>query len=261
MCELFGISSRKKVLCNELLKKFYANSVNHPDGWGLAAFYQNSVSVEKEPLSASMSLYLENRLTDEIEEDVLLAHIRKASVGSLVYKNSHPFAVRDHSDRMWTLIHNGTVFESELLDVYKKKQKGQCDSERVLLYFVDCINQKQEEAGRLVDAGERFAVIDQALHRIVPKNKLNLLLYDGELLYVHMNHPDSLHSSHCDGGFVFSTQPLDDGHWDCVPINTLLAFRQGELVCTGIPHDFTFLKEEDIGRQFDPRTSPDIYYL
>lgn len=50
MCELFGISSTKKVRVNEYLKEFFSHSVEHPHGWGMAAFYEGVASIEKEPI-------------------------------------------------------------------------------------------------------------------------------------------------------------------------------------------------------------------
>ena len=180
MCELFGINGSKKVSCNELLQEFFSHGVDHPDGWGLATFYGNAACVEKEPVSAIESLYLKNRLTDTIEESTLLAHIRKASVGDLQYKNSHPFAMRDNTGRLWTLIHNGTIFESEELDAYLEHQKGDTDSERILYYLIDQINTGQEEKRRELSVEERFAVLEEMTHRITPKNKVNFLIYDSQ---------------------------------------------------------------------------------
>ena len=115
MCELFGVSSREPVRCNELLREFFSHGTQHPDGWGLATFYDGAVSLEKEPLPSTESTYLKTRLAANITKDILLAHIRKASVGNLTYDNSHPFVLRDSWNRSWTLIHNGTIFESPLL--------------------------------------------------------------------------------------------------------------------------------------------------
>ena len=50
MCELLGVSSQEKVPCNDLLQTFFSHSTNHPDGWGLAAFYGNTAVIEKEPV-------------------------------------------------------------------------------------------------------------------------------------------------------------------------------------------------------------------
>lgn len=240
MCELLGVSSVEKLPCNVLLREFYSHGTEHPDGWGLATFYENAVSLEKEPVSAVGSAYLRTRLTDDIVEDILLAHIRKASVGTLAYRNTHPFTRRDDSERMWTLIHNGTIFESAVLEPYKLQQRGESDSERILCYLVGQIN-----AGRAISAQDRFSVVDKVIHAITPGNKVNLLIYDGELLYVHMNHRRSLYLWDRPGALVVSTQPLNQENWREVPLNTLLAYRQGELIYVGRSHPNEYIKTED----------------
>ena len=135
MCELFGVNSAEAIGCNKLLQEFFEHGIDNPDGWGIAAFYGNSVSLEKEPVSSLESVYLKNRLTEDIVIDKLIAHIRKASKGGIEYKNSHPFIRRDSSNRTWTLAHNGTIFESTELEPYVSRQKGQTDSERILYYL------------------------------------------------------------------------------------------------------------------------------
>lgn len=245
MCELFGISSAKKVKCNDVLRTFFSHGVDNPDGWGLAAFYGNAVSLEKEPTSSMDSIYLKNRLTDDIVEAVLLAHIRKASVGSLEYKNSHPFALRDNFDRLWTLTHNGTIFEGPVLEPYVSLQKGNTDSERILYYLVDQVNARQKEKrGELLEE-ERFSVVDEVIHTITPKNKVNLMIYDGDLFYIHTNHKDSLHFCQKEKMLLVSTKPLNQDQWEEVPMNTLLAYRSGELVYTGKEHANEYIKVED----------------
>lgn len=245
MCELFGISSNKKIKCNEMLRLFYSHSVDNPDGWGLATFYGNAVSLEKEPISSLDSSYLKNRLTDDIVEDILLAHIRKASVGSLEYKNSHPFAIRDNSGRLWTLIHNGTIFEGPVLEPYVSLQKGSTDSERILYYLVDKINAGQKEKQEELTQEERFFIVDELIHTLTPKNKVNLLVYDGDLLYVHTNHKGSLHFFQKEKTLLVSTKPLNQENWQPVPLNTLFAYCSGELIYTGKTHINEYIKSEN----------------
>ena len=72
MCELFGISSAKKIRCNDLLRTFFSHGKDNPNGWGMAFFYGNSlsgnsVSVEKEAVSSLKSSYLKGRLRSDIE--------------------------------------------------------------------------------------------------------------------------------------------------------------------------------------------------
>lgn len=245
MCELFGVNGTEKIRCNELLEEFFSHGVDHPDGWGLATFYGNSVSLEKEPVSSLESIYLKNRLTDDIVESTLLAHIRKASVGNLQYKNSHPFAMRDNTGRLWTLIHNGTIFESTQLDFYIERQKGDTDSERILYYLIDRINAGQQEKGRELSVEERFSTVEKMTHTITPNNKVNFLIYDGELFYVHMNHKDSLYLCQQKKTLVVSTKPLNQEHWQSVPLNTLLVYRNGQLVHTGKEHGNEYIKTEE----------------
>lgn len=245
MCELFGVSSREKIECNEMLKEFFGHGDEHPHGWGLATFYGNAVSLEKEPVASIESVYLKHRLTEKIAKETLIAHIRKASKGGIEYKNAHPFVLRDNSDRAWTLAHNGTIFESDELTPYMHWQKGETDSERILYYLIDRVNRKQKEVGRELTEEERIFAVDEVVRIITPENKVNLLIYDGELFYVHMNHEGSLHRCQEEGRLFISTRPLSHNHWESVPMNTLFAYRNGELVYTGKPHNHEFIDSKD----------------
>ena len=55
MCELFGLSSAEKIQLNDLLKEFFSHGMEHPHGWGMAFFYGNAVSLEKQPETACKS--------------------------------------------------------------------------------------------------------------------------------------------------------------------------------------------------------------
>lgn len=245
MCELFGINSANQVFCNYMLREFYSHGVDNPHGWGLAVFYGNAVSLEKEPVDSTKSVYLKHRLTEEIMADNLIAHIRKASKGGIEYCNSHPFIKRDESGRGWTLAHNGTIFESEVLQPYVACQRGATDSERILCRIIDRVNGAAKEAGRALTEEERFRVVDDVVHEITPENRVNLLIYDGGLLYVHTNYRDSLHQYKKDKAVNFSTKPLKKGSWEKVPMNTLLAFRGGEKAYEGKTHANEYIDSDE----------------
>ena len=116
MCEIFAVSSEQEVKLNALLSEFFSHGAKHPNGWGLAVFYGNAVSLEKEPVEAGKSAYLKERLSHQILACNALAHIRQATVGQMEYANSHPFILRDGFNRAWTLAHNGTIFNGLQLD-------------------------------------------------------------------------------------------------------------------------------------------------
>ena len=236
MCELFGVSSRHRIMVNDLLKEFFSHSVRHPNGWGMAVFYENSVSLEKEPVQAIKSTYLKERLHQKITVRNMIAHIRLATRGVTEYVNCHPFVLRDNHDRCWTLAHNGTIFDYPRHNPYLHQQEGRTDSERILCFLVDQINQRQLELGRAMTREERFALLDELVGDMARGNKLNLLIYDGELLYVHTNYANSLYFRQRGDALLFATTPLDRGIWNNHPFNTLCAYQDGCRVFVGTNH-------------------------
>jgi glutamine amidotransferase len=108
---------------------------------------------------------------------------------------------------------------------------------------VDQINRRQEEKQKTLPMEERFAVVEEAISTITPQNKVNLLVYDNELFYVHTNHRGSLHCFVQGKTMVVSTKPLDERDWEPVPLNTLLAYRRGTLLYEGAPHEHEYIKQ------------------
>lgn len=236
MCELFGVSSQRSVVVNDLLREFFSHGEKHLNGWGLAVFFENSVSLEKEPVQATESSYLKERLRHRIEVKNMMAHIRLATIGTMEYENCHPFVLRDNFRRCWTLAHNGTIFDYPKHNSYIHQQEGRTDSERILCFLVDQINLRQMELGRALNQVERFHLLDELICDMARGNKLNLLLYDGDLLYVHTNYANSLYFSQREDTLIFATVPLDRGNWTPHPFTTLCAYRDGHRVFQGTNH-------------------------
>lgn len=248
MCEILGFSGRSPRLLNPELREFYSHSVRHPNGWGLAVLDNNECLLSKEPLQATMSLALEKLLAQPIRSAHLLAHIRYATIGRVDVHNCHPFTGFDADGRRWTLVHNGTIFDYDPMNRYSAIQRGQTDSERILLYLLDCINDRRRAVGRPLTAQERFGVVDRMVVRVSGINKLNLLIYDGELLYAHTNFAHSLHYTRTEEGILIATQPVSEADWDAVPFTQLVAFRDGEPAFTGTNHGREyFVDQQQLG--------------
>lgn len=243
MCELFGVSSGKTLILNELLSEFFSHGTEHPNGWGMAFFYGDSVSLEKQPEAAYKSVYLRQRLQSKVESDKMVAHIRLATRGSINYENTHPFVMRDNNNKTWTLVHNGTIFDCDVLNPFTEKQNGQTDSERILAYIIERINFEQRK--KELSQKERFQIIDSIVCEITPENKINLLLYDSELMYVHTNYQNSLYRCQKGDAVLISTRPLDNNVWECVPMNTLIAYKDGKQIYTGTNHRNEFVDSEE----------------
>ena len=245
MCEIFGVCAEHRILLNEYLKEFYQHSDHHPHGWGLGVLHGNDVTIEKEPKQATKSHYLRERLTEPIWEQTLFAHIRYATIGNIEYRNCHPYTVVDEGGRRWTMVHNGTIFDYKPLEKYVHLQTGDTDSERILLYIVDQVNLEERRANRRLDADERFQLLNRIVSDLSKGNKLNLLLYDNEQMYVHTNYRNSLHYLVKNGSVLIATSPVSREDWEAVPFTQLLAFQKGKLVRTGTCHRNEYIENED----------------
>ena len=245
MCELFGLSSERKIRINEMLETFFSHSVEHRNGWGLALLDKDQFYIEKEPIRAIESTELKKRLKKNIEASRCLAHIRKATIGEIDINNTHPFSRYDNSHRLWILIHNGTIFDSEILRPYQFMQEGSTDSERILLFLVDRINKCYAGGSSELSMDVRIKTVDEAVKAIVPGNKVNLMIYDGELLYVHINEAGTLFEKNSGDSIIFSTRPLDSGKWSDFPLNRLMVYSGGKLLYTGDKHRYTYIYDEE----------------
>ncbi|MBO6047640.1 MAG: class II glutamine amidotransferase [Erysipelotrichaceae bacterium] len=237
MCELFGLTSKTKKNIIPYLIEFYTHSEEHPHGWGLAQFKNGSYNMQNEAQCANDSQLLPHVIKEMRPIRLMIAHIRKASVGRVHINNTHPFIANDAKGNTWVLAHNGTIFNGDDLGQYFNSQRGETDSERILLYLVDIINQTDGD----------FDHINNAIKAICDGNKVNLLFTDGERLYVHTNMPETLFFKKYDReSYMIATVPLDDGNWQQVPLNRLLVYQNGKKIYEGQPHQYTYLPREEI---------------
>ena len=237
MCELLGFTSSKKKDISAYLKTFYAHSVTNPHGWGM--MYEDGVRVIlREAVSANESTFLTDFIDSMQPQKLLLAHIRYATVGTVKEENCHPFSGTDDSGREWTMIHNGTIFHGEHNYRYAAQQQGDTDSERFFLSMLDAVN--HQLAGGIPTDRERFEAINRFIADHAPRNKLNLIIYDGDLLYVHKNLKNTLCFKRLENGILFSTRPLDSGVWVPFPMTQVIAYRNGQEVFRGDRHKGIF---------------------
>ena len=143
------------------------------------------------------------------------------------------------------MIHNGTIFDYPPLSRFLKQQKGDTDSERILLYIIEQVNKRQKAAYRPLEPHERFSLVDSIVSEMSRGNKLNLLIYDGEYMYAHTNYADSLHYLQTENGIIFSTLPLSHDEWQKLPFTTLLAYKDGKAVFKGTNHKNEYKDNEE----------------
>ena len=207
MCELFAVNAARPVRVNAYLEEFFSHSRKHKDGWGItwresctntAVPAQtlpkpeghgddSDVYLYREPVAAWTSTAMGEFCAHAIDSCRLEAHIRLSTCGNTVRENCHPFYATDISGREWTLIHNGILFNEELLATYDRKEAGQTDSERALLFLIDVVNEAAMRSVGDLGFDTRFQALSEAIAQISNLNRLNLIIDDGEYTYVHTN--------------------------------------------------------------------------
>jgi glutamine amidotransferase len=196
----------------------------------------------KEKIAAVNSAQLKQILSTPIYGTMAIAHVRNATVGTVTVENAHPFAGEDISGIQWILAHNGSILEKSPIDEFKESAAGETDSERILLYLIAEMNaaiaQKSvhiHSSQTLLTMHERAEVIEKMTVLLSRNNKLNLMISDGEYLYIHVNMKNTLFTYWRDGIRIFSTTPLNrfTHSWEPVPLQKLLVYQAGQLKYTG----------------------------
>ena len=243
MCELLGFTSSEATDIREQLRGFFSHSVRHPHGWGMMYETKNGREITREPLRASDSEKLAELTEKMSPQKNFLGHIRYATVGNIKLQNCHPFTGKDISGREWTLIHNGTIYSSKNMYRYYAHQTGDTDSERLFMLLMDEINSRISR-GRMSER-DRFETVNRFIVNNAPRNKLNLIIYDGELMYVHKNLKNTLSYRRLGNGIVFATAPVDEGEWIPFPMAQVIAYRNGKQVYRGDRHKGEFVPTLD----------------
>src|SRR5512143_909871 len=107
MCRMFGLVAPRAVSARELLRDaprgMRALAREHADGWGLAVHSHDGWLVHKSTSSAARcSRY--DELAACVEARLVIAHVRKKTVGETALVNTHPF-----QSGPIVCAHNGTV--------------------------------------------------------------------------------------------------------------------------------------------------------
>jgi glutamine amidotransferase len=107
MCRLFGFRSviqsqvhRSLVSADNALWNL---SEQHPDGWGVAYYVEGTPHLTRSA-STALSDRVFQRVSGVVASETVVAHVRKATQGSLNVLNCHPF---QHG--RWVFAHNGDV--------------------------------------------------------------------------------------------------------------------------------------------------------
>jgi glutamine amidotransferase len=181
MCQLLGMNANTPT---DVLFSFAGlahRAEEHRDGFGIAFFEDRGLRLFIDPESALTSPVAEMVRHYPIRSRNVIAHIRKATVGSVALENCHPF-VRELWGRYWVCAHNGDLkgFAPVLHGAFRPV--GDTDSEIAFCWLM----QELAKAHAGVPTVEELTrTLSELLQVPAAHGSFNLLLSNGQALFAH----------------------------------------------------------------------------
>ena len=214
MCRMFGMVATQAVSPRELLhdapRSLRALSHEHNDGWGIA-LSSDAWQVHKSIACAAQCTSFP--LVAATEARVVVAHVRKKTVGDLAIANTHPF-------RRGNLVfaHNGTVASPAMTALIAPARlaeiEGDTDSERLFAFVLTHI----DIAGD-IERGVVRAI--RALQSLGEIGSANFLLASDARVYAYRQ-GRSLFTLARAGVAMVASEKLTDEDWVEVPERALV---------------------------------------
>jgi len=226
MARLFGIIGNRPDLMARVLAfeadALRARSTGAPMGWGLGFYQGGEVLIRRRPLDERPELEV-STIAADVRADLLIGHVRHATVGALRTENTHPFRYRQ-----WLFAQTGTVSAFEQVrerlvgsvpEFLRGGIRGETDAEVVFHVFLSFLHDAgllnaTAVEGSLVREALRssLAVVDGITAEVGTKpGRLNLMVSNGgQVVAVHRSDtPMALRtfSGKADGDAIIGDDP------------------------------------------------------
>src|SRR5262245_9106407 len=107
MARLFGLIGNRADLTGRVLASeadaLRVRSRGAPLGWGIGFYQGGEVLMRRRPIDERAEIDV-GKLAADVRADVLIGHVRNATVGALRTENTHPFRYRQ-----WLYAQTGTI--------------------------------------------------------------------------------------------------------------------------------------------------------
>jgi len=154
----------------------------HGDGWGIGFFEGKGARLFLDPQASAHSPLAELVRTYPIHSLNVVAHIRKATEGTVALENTHPF-MRELWGRHWLFAHNGHLphFQPTLDGSFTPV--GGTDSEWIFCWILQSLRQRFGVAPP--SPAELFSALRELTLRFAGLGIGNFLLNNGEVMVAH----------------------------------------------------------------------------
>lgn len=203
MARLFGIIGNRSDLAARVLafesQALRARSKGAPLGWGVGFYQGGEVLMRRRPIDERPEIDVA-KLALDVRADLVIGHVRHATIGALRTENTHPFRYRQ-----WLFALTGTIPEFEPIrerlvasipDFLRSGIRGDTDAEVIFHVFLSFLH----DAGRLNDVTVDTQLVREALRSSLAvvdgmtaevgaePAKLNLIVSSGDaIVAIHRN--------------------------------------------------------------------------
>ena len=190
MCELFAMSSSHTATVNLSLAEFSRHgglTADHADGWGLAYVEDRDVRVFRDIDPAADSPYLQFVSKRHFKSDIVISHIRRATLGDVALRNTHPFA-RELGGRVHLFAHNGDIpgIKDGAGDGSGRfRPIGETDSEMAFCLLLDRLQPMWLASQHMPSLEDRLEVFLSFSREIRPLGPANFIYTDGDVVVLH----------------------------------------------------------------------------
>jgi predicted glutamine amidotransferase len=181
VCQLLGMNANTPTDVVFSFTGLATRADEHKDGFGIAFFEERGLRhfIDRDGATCSPVAQMIKRYP--IKSEVVIAHIRKATVGAVALQNCHPF-VRELWGRYWVFAHNGDLknYAPRLHGSFRPV--GSTDSELAFCWLMQ----------ELAKAHASVPTVDELTHtlrELLPQpaahGSFNVLLSNGQALWAH----------------------------------------------------------------------------
>jgi glutamine amidotransferase len=223
----------------------------HRDGWGVGFVQARDAFVLREPAAASDSAWLEFLQDHALPSEIAIAHIRRATQGALLLRNSQPFT-RELGGRVHLFAHNGMlpgIEDDPRFATRRFRRIGDTDSEQAFCALLERVAPLWDASDDVPSINERLAAIHELARDLRSLGPANFLYSDGEVVFAHGHRrraddgeirPPGLHvlCRQCvraeDGVEValVASVPLSDEPWRPLAEGEIVVLREGRVDLT-----------------------------
>lgn len=193
MCRIVAISGKIEYKeAAEILHKFQrlseygkvakGSTNGHKDGWGILAYEKGDPFLLAKNYRNAFrdSKYLKAREKLEGKNaNIIISHLRKASVGVKNINNAHPFVYDNYS-----FCQNGTIFGSEKIPLktkFKKIIKGKTDSEKFFAYILQFLGEYKKINSNAVRSAIKKSIT--CVRTNFDFTAINMIFSDGKYIW------------------------------------------------------------------------------